>query len=533
MHGLKLISNQNLQEFMNKNLQSIFDKAVSYFLEGNVRAFCKFIEEIEVNLSCDCFYDKQPQEVWEILSNRMAKMQYNSNEYFHNISFGYISLKINDYKNASKYLDIAIDNYPESCLAHSLLLEIEDQSLLNPKRITVPNIFETGEIPRYTYNFARSGFKSLISNEDKCWDEYILNNSLSLIDKAIGFKPEVSCFHSFKALLYIKLRNHKEAICYLEQALKHKSDLLSYYNLLICLYNTNNFEKANIVANEAKSLFQNNSYFKFLLGQIYFKLNRYKESIEELEHLKNFGINISDFNDTDNSILMEKEYDYYPNGNSNFNITKTIERLIEKNYYFLFQKIYLKAKPLFIKFEYKLVFELLEEAIKISIKLPEKNALYQQISEMYFFSLLKITDSEILIDNQKVQYNFYLNLVHNYYGKIQDELIPTKEEKSASNLKTYSSNTVFGFGKYKGNSVLKIINIDPNYIVWCIINVHHFAIENSLLFEHKLTTIPKYLNAVATNLVKNELISEFEEDDDYHEYDFYGNLRNIIGYYDY
>ena len=39
---------------------------------------------------------------------------------------------------------------------------------------------------------------------------------------------------------------------------------------------------------------------------------------------------------------------------------------------------------------------------------------------------------------------------------------------------------ILNFGKYKGKTILQVIDEDPAYIVWCIRNVKNFIIDDNL-----------------------------------------------------
>ena len=42
---------------------------------------------------------------------------------------------------------------------------------------------------------------------------------------------------------------------------------------------------------------------------------------------------------------------------------------------------------------------------------------------------------------------------------------------------------LFNFGKYKGKTILQVIEENPAYIVWCIRNVNNFTIDDNLSKE--------------------------------------------------
>lgn len=47
-------------------------------------------------------------------------------------------------------------------------------------------------------------------------------------------------------------------------------------------------------------------------------------------------------------------------------------------------------------------------------------------------------------------------------------------------LKIRGINNKFQFGKYKGKTLLYVLDNNPQYIVWCINNIKEFKINNTL-----------------------------------------------------
>jgi hypothetical protein len=45
-----------------------------------------------------------------------------------------------------------------------------------------------------------------------------------------------------------------------------------------------------------------------------------------------------------------------------------------------------------------------------------------------------------------------------------------------SNMKYYYSDTIFTFGKYKGKTLDEVMQLDPDYVDWCLANLDHFAL---------------------------------------------------------
>jgi hypothetical protein len=78
-----------------------------------------------------------------------------------------------------------------------------------------------------------------------------------------------------------------------------------------------------------------------------------------------------------------------------------------------------------------------------------------------------------------------------------------------------------GFGNYEGHNLLSIITEDPEYVLWCIINLDHFSINNKLLLNPKLRNEPLYLLALEYNLIKKQIIDKWTPEDD--DYNYYGH----------
>lgn len=57
-------------------------------------------------------------------------------------------------------------------------------------------------------------------------------------------------------------------------------------------------------------------------------------------------------------------------------------------------------------------------------------------------------------------------------------------------LKIQGINNKFQFGKYKGKTLLYVLDNNPQYIIWCINNIKEFKINNTL----KNDLLTKYNN---------------------------------------
>jgi hypothetical protein len=45
----------------------------------------------------------------------------------------------------------------------------------------------------------------------------------------------------------------------------------------------------------------------------------------------------------------------------------------------------------------------------------------------------------------------------------------------------YDTNDVFDFGKYNGQTLISVIKSNPNYVIWCVLEVNRFFVSNDVL----------------------------------------------------
>lgn len=69
---------------------------------------------------------------------------------------------------------------------------------------------------------------------------------------------------------------------------------------------------------------------------------------------------------------------------------------------------------------------------------------------------------------------------------------------------SYELDTVLSFGKFKSKSIKEIIEIQPSYINWCILNLNHFYMTKNTL--EQITKIKKnfHLSEKETEVLKNK-----------------------------
>lgn len=90
-------------------------------------------------------------------------------------------------------------------------------------------------------------------------------------------------------------------------------------------------------------------------------------------------------------------------------------------------------------------------------------------------------------------------------------------------MKFYTLDTEFTFGKYEGKTVKEVLELQPNYLDWCAINLDHFYISDEIITEIKeikpdftISEEGKQKLADKYSTWENE-----QEQDDYDAYDDY------------
>jgi hypothetical protein len=136
----------------------------------------------------------------------------------------------------------------------------------------------------------------------------------------------------------------------------------------------------------------------------------------------------------------------------------------------------------------------------------------------YYKALLKCKDLKIEIDEHNPHYIRLSSLKESSLGKVSKNETLTEDEENINKLMVYRSNYRIGFGNFKDSTVQEILNIDPHYVLWCIVNLHHFSISNALFLQENLKNNPNYLEALEINLIKIELLTKWNEEEQYAKY---------------
>jgi hypothetical protein len=102
--------------------------------------------------------------------------------------------------------------------------------------------------------------------------------------------------------------------------------------------------------------------------------------------------------------------------------------------------------------------------------------------------------------------------------------------KNNFNMKSYAVNSLFSFGKYEGKSLRDVLEIQPSYLNWCVINLDHFFLPEETIQEIQNIKPDFSLTNEAKNINDNKSISFEKEEDDVEDL---GNYDNRDSYEDY
>ena len=151
----------------------------------------------------------------------------------------------------------------------------------------------------------------------------------------------------------------------------------------------------------------------------------------------------------------------------------------------------------------------LEEYVKNV--LPEKN--YNDIKSTveYVEFSAKIKNIDLSDKNPLLQEMY--SIISSYWDKSYKNITPTEDEVNlVKKLMRYDRSYKVHWGKYSGSSIEDILINDPQYILWCMINLSHFAMGGAIFRIKELRNSDHFLSALEVNVMKMHIILEREEE---------------------
>lgn len=192
-----------------------------------------------------------------------------------------------------------------------------------------------------------------------------------------------------------------------------------------------------------------------------------------------------------------------------------------------------------IKSERRRKYTLLQAEIKetISFMIKEGNLsilfeLFDEIEEKIHPTILNFSDFDIFfvdkfIDVLTKSNRINISPTNKYYIQVDNtkneiksinESVLTNYQLNVRKLKKYNEWDYIHWGKYSEKKISDILNIDPNYILWSIINLEHFALSGTFFLMKRIRHNSLLLKGLEINEIKKIIIDKWEVSTN-HEYD--------------
>lgn len=517
-----------------EKLQQIFEKAHNEIKLKNVNGFYLTIKKLFDNLSCDCFLIDLRDQKKELLEEQLSLIENIPDDFENyelNVSKGYLYLLNRNEETAFKYLNQAIElnknDYLPYVLRSNLTSRINSNYLsdairaehLNPssrnnfllaQAISRDNIF----IPEK---------HSIYINDLPRFDWLTAQNSIKYLNTAIELNQNfVHAFYE-RGKIYWGLKDYKNAIIDFKYCIHLESLDYGYYNVITeCLV-----EQARSLDNFTKGMLQQEIY----KDALFYALEGFKQSPTLLFNHKIIGDIYSEMFDYLKAIYhYEKYLEKYP-GNEEVKISldecKNLSLEKEKRE---------TAKKAYEQCDYYTFISIIEEKIDIKLIDNELSILYNFNDwylfnfdiNMYLLALILKDGKNIQIDETNPIFIELNKLKESSELKLDEGLKLSNDEENIGKLIAYQINFKFGFGKYENQTINEIIKLNPHYILWCIVNLKHFAINDCILASPEFRNQPLLIAAIENNLIKNMIIEkwQFEKDDD----EYYDNDDEYYSY---
>ncbi|GAB3870938.1 hypothetical protein GCM10028824_20160 [Hymenobacter segetis] len=95
-------------------------------------------------------------------------------------------------------------------------------------------------------------------------------------------------------------------------------------------------------------------------------------------------------------------------------------------------------------------------------------------------------------------------------------------------LNLYKISQKMSFGDYANSSLEEMLERNPSYLLWCVVNVNGFVLDNRIMTDRRLLQNSLYAKAVGINLIKNKVIGQWNfdlEDEEESDMNHYRNYN--------
>lgn len=493
--------------------QITLDKALQFLTEGNLNGFVENITELYSNqLTCNCFLAEQPKSVWTLMLSKLDGLEDNEQDYNLNFAKGFLYLRSSVYDKAYLHLTYTIKQRPLLSILYNLRSYIPIKE--NPNRLddaneavllhpSAKNYFTVAGIIQDAAGSSGGGyFIRTHSPESDRIHKINTEKALMLYERVITLNPEFECAYANKASMYLRLNETEQAASLYEKCLRLNPNHWCWTPLWRCL-------KELDAEGRYLSIIE---YIEKLIQLQPDKPDWYLELTFAYEGLENYQKAIEY-----HSIYLSKASGAAKDGQRQNDIKNTLSSGLKDKAEYLAERgkfndalycfnIYLQDHKFEYLYEVETYLKVLVKSHDPSIDLSENSFIYQELDRLKTVYLEKISYS-----------------VPSCVLKHKDNPEPTEDEINANKLMKYLSTYKIGFGNYTGDTIKEVLEKDPHYLLWCIVNLHHFAISNSLLMDKRFIEDELYLKAIEINLMKTKLIEDWtpeqDEDSSYGGYD--------------
>lgn len=461
---------------MENFLNTYLEQAHKEISENSVNGFVNAIKKLFDNMSCNCFLANEDKEIYKKQLLLIEEFTDDNTNYELNLAKGYLYSRNKNEIKAYHYLSIAIEANKSEDLAFALRSYIDSE-------INSENIDDAQNAVRLNPT-ARNYF--VLAN--LCDKKDVIESEKSIIyfNESIRLNPDFPCAFNNRATRFQKIGNYSQAIDDYKKCLTLDPNHWAYYSLLGCLENQKLYEEIPFYAKKGLEKHPDDLRYHNILGRIHSRLEQWELSIIHFEE------------------FLKK---YPENQNSKRRLDVAKKAILE-------EKIS-EAKGAFTNDCFEKCLSLFNEYIAYGGVFIEKDL------DIYLLGIIKNKDKSIKIDKNNSSYIKLNNLKQSCLDKIQEKNELTEEEKNVDKLMKYGSNHTLGFGNYKGEKIKEILTKDAHYILWCIIKLEHFSIENSIFTNPVFKQEPLLSQAVESNLIKELIIKEWKPEEESWDDDFY------------
>tara|TARA_R100000935_G_scaffold42166_1_gene63846 strand:+ start:187 stop:1608 length:1422 start_codon:yes stop_codon:yes gene_type:complete len=308
--------------------------------------------------------------------------------------------------------------------------------------------------------FNRAKLFSKIRNNERS------NKNLEYLNKAIELKPDFSCAYNNRAIQHLKNNDIDKALLDYKSCIFYQPNHWASESLIVYLCKLGKISEALFYTDHAIENSKEKEKYILKKTEILIDLKEFSEAINHLNfYIKTFP--------------------------DNFKIQYELEQVNAKRI-----KYYLKkAQDYFLKNKFK------KASVYYEIINSNKEYLSKTDIQNYLISLLKINIPSFDFDGG----------IHEFKTKNPD--LVTRE---------YDQLSYLNYGKYKGKQICEVELINPNYILWCVINLKHFTISNWSFLKPKIRKNILFYSALEKNIIKQEFTEKISTlQSNYYKYDNY------------